>query len=72
MSKKHFIALADKLRYLEGDYKRSGLSVAQAKVAFQITLDTICSFCRSENGRFNEDRFRGYINGECGPNGGAR
>ena len=55
MSKKDFIALADALR---------GLDVPEA------VLDALCRFCRQQNGRFNEDRWRGYLAGTNGPGGG--
>ena len=55
MTKKHFIALADYLR---------GLTVPPD------VLDALCRFCRSQNGHFNESRFRGYLAGACGPSGG--
>jgi len=56
MTKKHFIALADALR---------GLDVPPR------VLDALCEFCKDQNWRFNESRFRGYLAGECGPCGGA-
>ena len=55
MSKKHFIALADVLR---------GERVPPA------VLDAICRFRREQNRQFNEERFRQYLAGECGPCGG--
>lgn len=55
MSKKDFIKLAD---YVRGE----GFTDAQ--------LDTLASFCKSQNGRFMRDRWLGYIRGENGPSGG--
>lgn len=60
MSKKHFIALADELRC-----EREHFVLNYGQAAFD------AMFCRSQNGRFDTDRFRGYIAGTCGPNGGA-
>lgn len=34
-------------------------------------LDTLMIFCRRQNSAFMPDRWLSYINGECGPNGGA-
>jgi hypothetical protein len=57
MSKKHFIDLADRIRYHREAFTDEALNV-------------LVSFCKSQNGRFNESRWRSYIAGECGPNGG--
>ena len=65
MSKKHFIALADRLIC-----EQSHFVTYYSQDAFNAMVDIICRFCRGENFRFNEDRFRSYIAGECGPNGG--
>ncbi len=63
MSKKHFIALADALRgTLDGLKAEDRSRVVNALVAF----------CKAENPRFMEDRWREYLAGKCGPNGGAR
>lgn len=61
MTKKHFIAMADQLRR-----RRSTTS----KQKFQLLLDFSIEFCRSQNPRFSESIFRGYVLGECGPSGG--
>ena len=63
MTKKHFIELADVLR-LE-------IKPRIPADAFEVVLSEICGFCRSQNGRFDDDRFRGYVAGTCGPNGGT-
>jgi hypothetical protein len=57
MSKKDFIALADTLR---------GLHVPKP------VLDAIVSFCKQQNRRFMEDRWRSYLAGSGGPSGGRR
>lgn len=55
MTKKDFIALADALR---------GLEVSEE------VLQVLCNFMRAENATFMEGRWRAYLAGECGPNGG--
>lgn len=62
MTKKHFIELADTLR-LE-------IKPELSPEAFEVVVREMCRFCRGMNGRFREETFRGYINGECGPSGG--
>jgi hypothetical protein len=57
MSKKHFIALADAIRL-------SGVAFSDAH------LRVLMAFCKSQNANFLPDRWRAYIDGECGPNGG--
>ena len=67
MSKKHFRALADELRA-----ERNTFTSRHSAQAFEDMLDILVGFCKRQNGRFDEDRFRGYVAGLCGPNGGAR
>lgn len=57
MSKKDFIALADHLRHINVPKE---------------VLDALCAFMRSQNPRFMEERWREYLAGNCGPNGGAK
>lgn len=64
MTKKHFIDLADVLR-LE---ILPQLTTAQDR---GIVLDELAAFCARQNPRFNRERWTGYINGQCGPNGGC-
>lgn len=64
MSKKHFIQLADTLRMLQRNADDGG------RVPMSDVLSAMVHFCRDTNPRFNEERFRAYIAGECGPNGG--
>ena len=56
MSKQDFIALADAIR-------GEGLTEPQIAV--------LVRFCKGQNYAFKEDRWRQYLAGECGPNGGA-
>ena len=59
MTKKHFIALADALR----PCFNSGNLPPEARLAIML-------FCRSQNPRFNSDRWHDYLRGLCGPSGG--
>ena len=68
MSKKDFIALAQHLINLF-DTNQSGVKFTT--VQKEAILRETCSFCRGRNFNFMEDRFRSYIAGECGPNGGS-
>ena len=72
MSKKHFIALADALRASKPPV--TGVPVADFALLSQWQEDCrrIAGVCKSENYNFKQERWFGYINGECGPNGGAR
>lgn len=70
MTKKHFIALADSVRDLISTYDaRTEQPIYDESQRRRIVGD-MADFCRSQNGRFNRERWIGYINGECGPNGG--
>jgi hypothetical protein len=84
MSKKHFIELADHVRkpghlpsriqtVLECyDHRLDHNEVAAMKDLLLRTIaDELADYCKSQNGAFNRERWMAYINGECGPNGGA-
>lgn len=61
ITKKDFIALADSLRgYQEVANHDQG----------RFLIDRLISFMNSNNPHFNESRWRSYLAGECGPNGG--
>lgn len=65
MSKKHFIAFADHLKYyLNGNPDFT-------KKQRELIIDIMASFCQSQNNRFLRDRWLAYIAGECGSSGGA-
>ena len=66
MQKRHFIALADELKDVARVY---GLGVGAAWDA-ESTIRALCHFMRQQNGSFNEQRWRSYLAGRCGPNGG--
>ena len=62
MTKKHFIALGLALQ---------PLSRSLPADAFNRMMVELCAFCRAQNPRFDEARFRGFVAGTNGPNGGA-
>ena len=66
MTKRHFVALADALR----PYLEKGKSPNDDRV--NIPVGELVAFMRGENPHFNEWRWRSYLRGECGPNGGKR
>jgi hypothetical protein len=67
MSKKHFIALADSLKR-----ERAHWEMLYGPDSFSELLTFTIRFCAEQSPRFNAARFRDYVYGECGPNGGAR
>lgn len=69
MTKQHFIALADAIREHNRLSNQAG-TVAPMFKDEQVT--TLANFCQSQNPRFNRSRWLDYIDGKCGPNGGAR
>jgi len=66
MSTKDFIALADAIR----SYNRYAASDNRPRFGIE-HLDCLADFCRSQNSNFMRGRWMDYIDGECGPNGGA-
>ncbi len=64
MSKKDFIALADAMRTVAPNDNVENVSWEQV-------VQTLVHFCYQQNSAFKEDRWRDYLAGECGPNGGA-
>jgi len=64
MSKKDFVALADAVRPYINSPERF---VDQENVQ-----DALVAFCRTQNERFDRDRWLSYLRGECGPSGGKR
>lgn len=68
MTKKHFIALADTIRYQNERRASAGLPPA-----FDVpAIDYLAGFCQDQNPSFNKTRWINYINGKCGPNGGSK
>ena len=72
MSKKHFIALADMIKFHNQtvtDLKDCGMG----KDHHAFTMDQIhalATFCQHQNPMFNESRWLGYVYDRCGKNGG--
>lgn len=64
MTKKHFIALADAIK------DHNALAADKDKFT-DAHLDTLARFCFLQNGGFMGSRWRNYINGLCGRNGGT-
>lgn len=62
MSKKHFIALANEFKPVLAGFR---------PIDPTDVVEALVRFCGAQNPQFNEARFRSYIAGECGPNGGA-
>ena len=72
MTKRHFIALADVLRETEPlklNQKNARASAEHRQ--WELMRDALASFCETQNPRFLLHRWLGYVNGECGPNGGG-
>ena len=83
MTKKHFIELADVIRKpgmlpatidivvngampVDADVELK--AVLKRRLLDAIALD-LADFCKSQNYRFDRERWLVYIAGECGPNG---
>jgi hypothetical protein len=62
MTKKHFIALADDIKWHNQRYILDRFTPEQ--------LNTLAIFCKGQNSNFDHDLWMDYINGVCGPNGG--
>ena len=60
MSKKDFIALADYLSDTE----------QYCEPFTEKQIEHLSNFCHSRNYNFKKDRWKSYIAGDCGPNGG--
>jgi hypothetical protein len=81
MTKRHFIALADVVR-LEvnarietevGNYNLGRVALDDLAHNIQVGIsDALADFCKSQNPRFDRERWLNYIAGKCGPNGGAK
>ena len=67
MTKKHFIELADAIRFHNENASGSIEPVGQFD---SVQLETLADFCKSANPAFNRERWLNYISGNCGPNGG--
>ncbi len=65
MTKKHFIALADAIKE---HHARNSHPLAHFN---KPQLECLMAFCRAQNPQFNASRWLNYIDGNCGPSGGA-
>lgn len=77
MSKKHFIALADLLRHNkpvglkdETGQFAEGRDIGRMAMWARM-VEVLADFCQEQNHQFNRERWLDYIDGKCGPNGGA-
>lgn len=71
MTKQHFIALADTMRFCKPSKVAKPKGYAHRLEAWQGIVDELVTFCQHQNPRFLRQRWLRYINGECGPNGGV-
>jgi hypothetical protein len=69
MSKQDFIALADTIK-AQIAREQSYPGAVQRPFTFG-QVQILADFCQSQNSNFKRDRWLSYINGDCGPNGGA-
>ena len=67
MTKKHFIELADQIRHENATRLGAGLPPMFDVAA----INSLAHFCHTQNPHFKQGRWIAYINGACGPNGGA-
>lgn len=71
MAKKDFIALADALRdVITVRNENSIVHNGAVMIPERDITEALVSFCRWQNGAFMEERWKRYLRGECGPNGG--
>lgn len=68
MTKKHFIALADAIRYYNTTAENDNKTTARPFTEPQLWM--LASFCAEQNERFNRSRWLGYVAGTNGKNGG--
>lgn len=66
MTKQHFIALADTIKDFNAVARQDGTAMFT-----ETQIAVLAGFCEEQSPRFNRSRWLDYINGQCGPNGGA-
>lgn len=71
MSKKHFIALADTLRSVKPKPQDPTWHYPEAVLQWEKFRNAVADFCKTQNSQFNRERWIDYIDGNCGPSGGA-
>lgn len=69
MTKRDFVALADAIRE---NFDERTLNAASGRQMAWLMADALVRFCRTQNSRFDETRWRDYLAGKRGPNGGSR
>jgi len=72
MTKKHFIALADKIRDTRIDSRAMDVVSNHCESFTLKQLEHLANFCAEQNPNFNRERWLGYIAGTNGKNGGKR
>lgn len=72
MTKKHFIALADALRGTRPDMEDNHAPHLLARQQWRDDVRAVADFCQAQSPRFKRERWMDYVNGKCGPNGGAK
>ena len=70
MTKKHFIALADTMKYQKPCQIAKPKGYADRLETWQNIINGLADFCASQNPNFNRERWMDYIDGKCGSNGG--
>ncbi len=66
MTKKDFVAIADAFRA-----SRTANTWLEANDQWSKDVNAVASVLATTNPRFNQARWLDYVNGLCGPNGGA-
>lgn len=67
MSKQDFIALADAVRDSNMRFEAGAVTAQRFS---EEHINVLADFCAEQNPRFMRERWLGYIEGTCGPNGG--
>ncbi len=62
ITKKQIIEIADTIKDIARD--------ADGLIELSLVVDKFADYLEAQNPNFNRERFNGYINGTCGPNGG--
>jgi len=70
MTKKDYIKIGKALIQVKPNPESVGAGIEAAM--WGTIVDALCRVFREDNSAFKEDRFRDFVNGKCGPNGGAK